>query len=70
MGINYRHKRIVAKKVASILAENEATVSDIDKILKTVKEYLKFVVDKAPKGYSFGIRILDQSCDSDGIWDE
>lgn len=31
---------VVAKKVAEILAENEATVSDISEILKRVKEYL------------------------------
>jgi len=65
-----RHKRVVAKKVASILAENKATISDIDEILKAVKEYLIVIVDKIPRGYLFGIRILDQSCDSDGIWDE
>ncbi|MCX4268493.1 MAG: hypothetical protein OSJ62_07485 [Lachnospiraceae bacterium] len=64
-----RHKRVVAKKVASILAENEATISDIEEILKIVKKHLTIVVDKISRGYLFGIHILDQACDSDGIWD-
>lgn len=65
-----KHERVVAKKVAAILAENEATVNDITEIFKLVRELLVVTVDETPRGYLFGIRIPDQACDDDGIWDE
>lgn len=41
-----RHARVIAKKIASILAENEATVFDIKKEFKYVKMRLKVTYEK------------------------
>lgn len=73
--MGYREISLVAKKVASILAENEATVADMTNIFSKVKEYLAVSIrpggalgDYLPN--TGGIYVPDQTRDDDGSGDE
>lgn len=72
-GIDLRQIQSTAKKIASILAENEATVKDVNLIFKTAKSYMivkeKFTMKNSFE--SFGqIRVPDNSPNGDGIRDK
>lgn len=53
--MEYEHQRIVARQVASLLAENEATVSDLPLIFEKVRESLKVVYRDPNKRSSFAM---------------
>lgn len=73
--MGYKEKILMAKKVAAILAENEATVADMTDIFSKVKEYL--AVSIRPGGMhgdylpnTGGIYVPDQTGNGDGSGDE
>ncbi len=71
--MNNQHIKVVAKQIASVLAENEATVNDMYAIFQLVKDNL-IVTAATPfaPGYSYGheIRVTDLPNDGDRIGDE
>ena len=67
--MDYNHMHVVAKKIASILAENEATVEDLAEIFKTVKGHLVVGVKNSQRFVFGGIHLPNQACDDDGIGD-
>ena len=71
--MNQQHIKVVAKKVTSILAENEATVNDVYEIFKLAKDNL-IVTAAQPfsAGYIYGheIRVTDLPSDGGRIGDE
>lgn len=70
--MNYRQTHVVAKRIASILAENEATINDLTEIFKKVKDYLLVTVEcDPPNRYAFGrIKVPDITDDGDEIGNE
>lgn len=70
--MDYRQTHVVAKRIASILAENEATVNDLTEIFKKVKDYLVVTVECVPpQRFAFGgIKIPDITDDGDEIGNE
>lgn len=71
--IDIRQIQAIAKKIASILAENEATVKDVKLIFKTAKSYM-IVKEKFTMKHSFEsfgkIVVPDNAHDGDGIRNE
>jgi len=66
--MEYEHQRIVVKQMASLLAENEATVSDLPLIFEKVRENLKVVCkDAGPRqSYIFGQIMVPPERTEDG----
>lgn len=53
--MEYEHQYIVARKIASLLAENEATVSDLPQIFEKVRESLRVAYSGPDKRDRFAI---------------
>lgn len=75
--MKYAQLKQVARQIASILVENEATVGDITDIFAETKEHLAIKLN--PGGRPFGgslpgccgaIRLPDRAKDGDGVGDE
>lgn len=66
--MDYHQANIVAKKVAMILADNEATVNDLNEIFHLTRNYLTVSFNDARNkhGYSFGAYVPEVTYDSNG----
>lgn len=67
------HRKLVAKKVAALLAESGATMEDVPCIFKRVKRCLTVTLrpKRKRRGYSFGIYVPPKYTeDGDRIWHE
>lgn len=65
-------KVLAAKKIAALLAENAATISDMLDIFKMVESELTGY-PRFPPRFTYGIRPLgfpDKMRDDDGVWDK
>lgn len=69
--MDFNHINVVAKKIATIFVENEATLSDMNEIMKEVKTLLQVSIKKEkPSGYLFSNHIPEQAGDFDRILNE
>ena len=69
--MNYNHICVVAKQIATILAENEATLIEMNEIMKEVKTLLQVSIKKEkPSGYLFSNHVPEQAGDFDRVLDE
>ena len=59
-GMEPKHKKLIARKVASLLAENEATVADLPDLFGMVRENLTVSLkpEDPPSGYLHSVWIL------------
>lgn len=71
--MDFRHQNVVGKKIASILAENEATVDELPDIFKAVRRNLTVTaITTRREGYNFAaakLKFSELTDDGDRIPD-